>query len=100
MVIGGTGGTLVHSTVIWVFSPRGRLLTLGRIGGRYGSSRLTGTLCCDFIILPSRSDIVIGAYTVVPGVSGGMLVHSTVLCTILHRGRGLTMGRMYIETLK
>ena len=54
-----------------------------------------GTFFCSLHNPPSGTPASPGAFTVVPGGTGGMRVPSPVLCTILRRGRILPLGRKW-----
>ena len=83
---------LVHSAVFCAVVRRGRILPLGRINGFWWRELVVGVFCCTFTGPPLWSDIAYGA-EVVTGGAGGLLVHSTVVWTVIRRGRILAVGR-------
>ena len=65
--------------------------------GEYGYWRdleTVGVFSCNLLRIPSWSLTHHGAIILVPIGAGGMLVPSTVLCTIISRGRILTVGHI------
>ena len=100
MVLGGSNDLLAYSNIICTFLHWDRTMQLGRIrpymceySGRWMSMKPAGVFFRDLLDLPSASNTYYGAYTVVTGGSSGLLVRSTVICTILPCGRLLSLGR-------
>jgi hypothetical protein len=122
VVSGITDDLVVCSSIFCIFFPRCHMLPLGRNNGAWwywrpagafycylrlipqwpdssfgaigswGHKRPVGPFFCNLYRHPSGTNTDFGASVVIGGLNG-LLVHSVMVYTILHLGRGLLMGR-------